>query len=159
MSDLTEEERTILNNSATFNRFRLMRLIFLMYKNSVPKHHRSDLMNLIVWFTQDLDKFVNAKAIEDSEWNFNRNEEDPDFDDYEWWDSVEAKIRKVYPTGVFTEESYEEVRDYFDRQFTRFLCDYWKEHLEEFKVYMEQIDKKLECLQNEQEVKVENLSG
>jgi hypothetical protein len=48
-----------------------------------------------------------AKAIEDSEWNFNRNEEDPAFDDFKWWDDLEAKIRSYYPDGVITKESYE----------------------------------------------------
>ena len=38
--------------------------------------------------------------------------------------------------------------------FLRLLHEYWKVHPEEFKEYMEQIDKKLESLKNEQEVRV-----
>ena len=91
-----------------------------------------------------------------STWNFNRDEDDPVFDDFEWWDNVDAKIREVYPEGVFTKESFEAVRDYFDEKESEAIREYWKVHPEEFKEYIEQIDKKLESLKNEQEVKVEN---
>ena len=114
-----------------------------------PKIHYKEVTERIVWFFEDMQKLVTARAIEDSEWNFNRNEDDPGFDDFKWWDSVEAKIRKVYPKGVFTKESYEAVRDYFDEKESEFIREYWKAHPEEFKEYIEQIDKKPESLRKE----------
>jgi len=42
-----------------------------------------------------MEKLFVAKAVEDSELNFNRDEDDPVFDDYAWWDNLEANIREV----------------------------------------------------------------
>ena len=121
-----------------------------------PKIHHKEVTERIVWFFEDMQKLVTARAIEDSDWNFNRNEDDPDFDDFKWWDNVEPKIREVYPKGVFTKESYEAVRDYFDKKESEVIREYWKAHPEKHKEYMEEIDKKLESLNKEQEAKVKN---
>ena len=121
-----------------------------------PKIHYKEVTERIVWFFEDMQKLVNARAIEDSEWNFNRDEDDPEFDDFKWWDGVEVKIRGFYPDGVFTEKSYEVVRDYFDEKELKVMREYWKAHPEEFKKYMEQIDKKLESLKSEQEANIKN---
>ncbi|MCJ7714030.1 hypothetical protein MUO66_06195, partial [Candidatus Bathyarchaeota archaeon] len=149
LKELTEDEKFIPDESAKFIRFRLTRLLFKVFSSMFPKIHYKEVTERIVWFFEDMQKLVNAKAIEDSEWNFNRDEDDPDFDDFKWWDSVEAKIREVYPKGIFTKESYEAVRDYFDEKESEFIRKYWKTHPEEFKEYMEQIDKKLESLKSE----------
>ena len=159
LKGLTEDEKFILDESAKFVRFRLIRLLFKVFSSMFPKMHHKEVTERIVWFFEDIQKLVNAKSIEDSEWNFNRNEDDPEFNDFKWWDNVEAKIRKVYPKGVFTRESYEAVRDYFDEKESESIREYWKAHPKEHKEYMEQINKKLEILKNEQEVKVENPSG
>ena len=151
---LTEDEKFVLDESAKFVRFRLFRLLFKVFSSMFPKIHYKEVTERIVWFFEDMQKLVNAKAIEDSEWNFNRNEEDPGFDDFKWWDNVEAKIREVYPKGVFTKESYEAVRDYFDEKESEAIREYWKAHPEEFKEYMEQIDKKLESLKSKSKLPV-----
>jgi len=83
-----------------------------------------ELWERIVWFFEQVDNWKVAIAIEDSEWNFNRNEEDPDFDDFKWWDYLEAKIRSYYPDGVFTKESYEKVRDFFDEKESEVIREY-----------------------------------
>jgi hypothetical protein len=82
-----------------------MRLVYQFFVDQTPKMHDLDLWMRIVWFFGELDKFKVATAIEDSEWNFNRNEDDPDFDDYKWWDDLDKKIKLYYPNGVFTEKS------------------------------------------------------
>ena len=156
LKELTEDEKFVLDESAKFVRFRLTRLLFKVFSSMFPKIHHKEVTERIVWFFGDMQKLVTARAIEDSEWNFNRDEDDPAFNDFEWWDSVEAKIREVYPKGVFTTESYEAVRDYFDEKESEAIREYWKAHPEEFKEYMEQINQKLESLKNEQEAKVKN---
>ena len=156
LKELTDDEKFILDESAKFVRFRLTRLLFKVFSSMFPKIHYKEVTERIVWFFEDMQKLVNAKAIEDSEWNFNRDEDDPAFNDFKWWDNVEAKIREVYPKGVFTKESYEAVRDYFDEKESEAIREYWKAHPEEFKEYMEQIDKKLDRLKNEQEANVKN---
>ncbi len=107
LKGLTEDEKFILDESAKFVRFRLTRLLFKVFSSMFPKIHHKEVTQRIVWFFGEMQKLVNAKAIEDSEWNFNRNEDDPGFDDFKWWDSVEAKIREVYPKGVFTDSIIE----------------------------------------------------
>ena len=149
LKGLTEDEKFVLDESAKFVRFRLIRLLFKVFSSMFPKIHHKEVTERIVWFFGDMQKLVNAKAIEDSEWNFNRDEDDPAFNDYEWWDNVEAKIRGFYPKGVFTKESYEAVRDFFDEKESEFIREYWKAHPEEYREYMEKIDKKLESLRNE----------
>jgi len=87
-----------------------------------------------------MQKLVTARVIEASEWNFNRDEDDPGFDDFEWWASVEAKIRKVYPKGIFTKESYEAVRDYFDEKESEAIREYWKAYPKEFEKITKRLD-------------------
>ena len=143
LKELTEDEKFILDESAKFVRFRLTRLLFKVFSSMFPKMHHKEVTERIVWFFEDMQKLVTARAIEDSEWRFNRNEDDLGFDDFEWWDSVEAKICEVYPKGVFTTESYEAVRDYFDEKESEARCEYWKTHPEEHKEYLESINRKI----------------
>jgi hypothetical protein len=153
LKGLTEDEKFILDESAKFVRFRLTRLLFKVFSSMFPVIHHKEVLQRIVWFFDDMQKLVTARAIEDSEWNFNRNEDDPGFDDFKWWDNVESKIRGYYPKGVFTKESYEAVRDYFNEKESEAIREYWKAHPEEFKEYMESIDRKLKSLKNGQEAK------
>ena len=148
LKGLTDTEHTLIEESDKFVRYRLMRLLFKQFSPVFPKVHYSEVWQRIVWFFGEMEKLVVAKAIEDSEWNFNRNEEAPAFDDYKWWDDLEAKIREYYPDGVFTKESYEAVERFFDEKESELIRNYWKAHPEEFKEYMEQIEKKLESLKN-----------
>ena len=156
LKGLSEDEKFILDESAKFVRFRLTRLLFKFFSSMFPKIHHKKVTERIVWFFEDMLKLVTARAIEYTEWTFNRDEDDPAFNDFRWWDNVEAKIRKVYPKGVFTKESYEAVRDYFDEKETEAIREYWKAYPEDYKEYIEQIDKKLESLKNEEEANVKN---
>jgi len=71
-----------------------------------------------------MQKFNHACLSEDFEWNHNRNEDDPAFDDFAWWDAVDAKIKEIYPEGVFTEKSFEK----FERLQDEFLASKIKEY-------------------------------
>lgn len=44
-------------------------------------------------------KFNPVCLFEDYEWNHNRNEDDPAFDDFVLWDAIEAKKLELYPEG------------------------------------------------------------
>ena len=156
LKDLTETEHTLIEESDKFVRYRLMRLLFKQFSPLFSKSDYNQVWLRIVWFFGEMEKLVVAKAIEDSEWNFNRSEEDPGFDDYKWWDDLEDKIRGHYPDGVFTKESYEAVERFFDEKEAELIRKYWANHPEEQEEYMEIINRKLESLKNEQEAKVKN---
>jgi len=146
LKKIPKDELIVINESDKFVRYRLMRLIYQYFMDQISQSGNRELWERIVWFFGEVDNWKVAKAIEDSEWNFNRNEDDPNFDDFKWWENVEAKIRGVYPSGVFTQESYEAVRDFFDEKESAAIREYWKAHPEEFKEYMEQLHERLENL-------------
>jgi hypothetical protein len=148
LKQLSEAERTLFGESDRFLRFRLMRLLYKQFSPVFPKAHCSEVWQRIVWFFGEMDKLVVAKAVEDSEWDFNRDEEDPAFDDYAWWNDLDAKIRGYYPDGVFTKESYEAVKRFFDEKQSELIRNYWKAHPEEHKKMMKNLDAKLESLKN-----------
>lgn len=140
LKQLSEADKVIINESEKFIRFRLMRLLFKQFSPVFPKVHYSEVWQRIVWFFGEMDKLVIAKAVEDSEWDFNRDEDDPTFDDYAWWDNVEAKIREFYPDGVFTKESYEAVEHFFDEKEAEFIREYWKSHPKEKEDYIAKLE-------------------
>lgn len=146
LKQLSESDQLIINESEKFIRFRLMRLLFKQFAPLFPKMHHSEVWQRIVWFFGEMEKLVIAKAIEDSEWNYNRNEAAPDFDDYVWWNQLKDKIRKCYSDGVFTEESYEVVERFFDEKEAEFIREYWKAHPAEHKDFMKSLNTKLESL-------------
>jgi hypothetical protein len=88
---LSEADKMIIDESEKFIRYRLMRLLFKQFSPVFPKEHHKEVWQRIVWFFGEMEKLVIAKAIEDSEWDFNRNEMDPAFDDYKWWDTLDKK--------------------------------------------------------------------
>jgi len=47
-------------------------------------------------------------------------------------DDLDKKICEYYPDGVFTKESYEAVKDYFDEKESEAIWEYWKAHPEVF---------------------------
>jgi hypothetical protein len=148
LKKIPKKELHIINESHKFMQYRLMCLVYQFYVDQFPKMFDLEVWERIVWFFGQMDDLKVAKAIEESEWEHNRNEDDPEFDDFKWWDDLEAKIRGYYPDGVFTKESYEAVERFFDEEQSELIRNYWKAHPEENKEYMEQINKKLESLKN-----------
>jgi hypothetical protein len=137
---LSASKQRIIRESAKFLRYRLMRLLFKQFAPVFPKIHHQEVWQRIVWFFGEMEKLVIASAVEDSEWNFNRNEEDPAFDDYAWWRNLDVKIRELYPNGVFTKESYETVRDFFDEKEAEAMREYWQAHPEEQKRLLKKLE-------------------
>jgi len=146
LKQLSEADQVVIDESEKFIRYRLMRLLYKQFSPVFPKTHYSEVWQRIFWFFGEMDKLVIAKPIEDSEWYYNRNEADPDFNDYKWWNQLEAKIRDYYSEGVFTEESYEAVERFFDEKEAEFIREYWKTHPEEHNEHMENINRKLKSL-------------
>jgi hypothetical protein len=75
-----------------------------------------------------------------------RDEDDPAFDDYAWWDGVEAKIEAIYPEGVFTEKSFEEFERFHDEFVARKIREYYETHPKERVALINGLNKKIEEL-------------
>ncbi len=149
LSRLSDEENAILDQSHQFISYRLMRIIYLWFSAAYPKGEDERVMLRVIWFFHEMQKFNHACLIEDFEWNNNRNEDDPAFDDYAWWDAVEAKIKAIYPEGVFTEKSFEKFERLHDEFVARKIDEYYDAHPEEREALIKSLDKKKEGNMNE----------
>ncbi len=118
LSKLTIEENAILDQSYEFMSYRLERPVYKWFAAGYPKGEDERVMLRVLWFFREMKKFNNACLMEDFEWNNNRNEDDPAFDDFAWWDTVDAKIKAFFPEGVFTEKSFEEIQRLHDEFIT-----------------------------------------
>ena len=103
----------------------------------------------VIWFFNEMQKFNNACLIEDFEWNNNRDEDDPSFDDYAWWYTLDAKIKEIYPDGVFTEKSFEEFERLQDEFIARKIKEYYDAHPEEREALINKFEQKTEAKKNE----------
>jgi uncharacterized protein (DUF2225 family) len=128
LSRLTEWENAVLEQSHEFLRYRLMRLVYNWFAAAYPKGEDARVMLRVLWFFNEMQKFNNACLIEDYEWTHNRNEDDPDFDDFAWWDALDAKIKAIYPEGVFTDKSFEEIERLQDEFLARRIKEYYDAH-------------------------------
>jgi hypothetical protein len=131
LNRLTDEEKALLEQSFKFMTYRIMRLVYNWFAVTYPKGQDDRAMLRVLWFFSEMRKFNNSCLMEDFEWNNNRNEDDPAFDDFAWWAAVDAKIRAIYPDGVFTEKSFEKTQRLHDEYITQKIIDYYKEHPEE----------------------------
>jgi hypothetical protein len=145
LSRLSEQENVILDQSHEFLTYRLERLVYKWFAAAYPKGNDSRVMLRVLWFFQEMRKFNNACLIEDFEWNNNRNEDDPAFDDFAWWNAVDAKIRALYPAGVFTEESFEEIERLHDEYTASKIAEYFDAHPEEREALINNSAKKEEA--------------
>jgi hypothetical protein len=146
LSRLTDGENAVLEQSHEFMSYRLERLVYKWFAAAYPKGQDERVMLRVLWFFREMQKFNHACLIEDFEWNNNRNEDDPAFDDYAWWDAVDAKIRAIYPEGVFTEKSFEEIERLHDEFVTRKIREYYEAHPEERAAFIQGLNKKIEEL-------------
>jgi hypothetical protein len=145
LSRLTDEENAILEQSYAFLSYRLERLVYKWFAGAYSQGEDARVMLRVMWFFREMQKFNHACLIEDFEWNNNRNEDDPAFDDYAWWDAVEAKIKAEYPEGVFTEKSFEEIERLRDELVARKIREYYEAHPEEREALINGLNKKIEA--------------
>jgi hypothetical protein len=131
LSRLTDWENAILEQSYEFMSYRMERLVYKWFAAAYPKGEDTRVVLRVLWFFREMQKLNHACLIEDFEYNNNRNEDDPAFDDYAWWDAVDAKIKAVYPEGVFSEKSFEEFERLHDEFTVRKIREYFEAHPEE----------------------------
>jgi hypothetical protein len=122
---LTPNEQFIVDKSYRLYEMRLKQFLIDYFKPLFPKLNEFDVMLRVHWFFREMQKLAVSYAIEDSEWNHNRNEEAEDFDDFKWWDNLNAKIKTEFPNGVFTLESYGELENYRDEIETKAIQEYF----------------------------------
>jgi len=145
LSRLTDEETAILEQSNEFVSYRLERLVYLQFAAAYPRGEDARVMLRVLWFFREMQKLNHACLIEDSEYNNNRNEDDPAFDDYAWWDAVDAKIREIYPEGVFTEKSFKEYERLHDEFIARTIREHFEAHPEERTALINSSSEKMEA--------------
>ena len=146
LSRVSDEERAILDQSTAFVSYRMERLVYKWFAGAYPHGEDARVMLRVMWFFSEMQKFNHACLIEDYEWNNNRNEDAPDFDDNAWWEAVEAKIKAEYPEGIFTEKSFEEFERIRDEFVARKIREYYELHPEEREASINGLKKKSEEL-------------
>jgi len=146
LSRLTEREKAILEQSSNFIEYRLKRLLCKYFGAGYPQGEDTRVMLRVMWFFREMDKLNYVNHMEDYEFEHNRNEEDLAFDDYAWWDALEAKKLKLFPEGVFTEKSYEAVEEEYDVHIARKIREYYDAHPGEREALINGLNKKIEEL-------------
>jgi hypothetical protein len=146
ISQLTERETDILDESDKFIDYRLMRLIYKRFVSGYPHQKDDRVLMRVVWFFMEMEKQNHVNFFTDSEWEHNRNEDDPAFDDFAWWDAIDKKIKEIYPSGVFTEKSFEDFEAEIDRRWSLEVKKYYDAHPEEREALVNGLNKKIEEL-------------
>ena len=141
-SSLTVAQQEIVTKDTEFMRDRMRSIIEGYYIPTFPKNN-SVVRLRICWFLREMDKLAYYEHLEESEFRYNRNEDAPEFNDFAWWDNFNAKAKELFPDGVFTEESYTKLRNWFDIEEGKFIVQYWKEHPEEYKQTIKEIEKQV----------------
>ncbi|MFC1486604.1 hypothetical protein ACFLRN_02790 [Thermoproteota archaeon] len=129
--ELSPKQKLILSRDSAFMTRRLRDLVRTYFKTSFPVNSEKPFLR-VEWFFTEMDKLAHAEHIIDSDWNHNRDEDKPDFDDYAWWNRVDLKIQELYPEGIFTEESWNKTRELYDKILSKYMVQYWETHPEEF---------------------------
>ena len=130
-NELDEKEKQIVSKDTEFSIRRLQDLVIKYFEATFPHKSREPLLR-VTWFFNEMDKLGVAKYIEDSEWHHNRNEDDPEFDDFNWWDTFESKVQEKFPDGIFSEKSFENTEKLYDALVSKCMREYWQAHPEEF---------------------------
>jgi hypothetical protein len=124
--------------------YRMERLVYKWFVAGYPKGNDTRVFLRVMWFFNEMQKLNHVNQLEDAEWNTNRNEDDPAFDDHAWWDAVDAKKRELYPEGVFAEKSFEEFERLHDEFVSRKIKEYYEAHPEEREALINGLNKKIE---------------
>jgi len=130
LSRLTDQEKAILEQSYKFLHYRLERLVYNWFAATYPKGEDQRVALRVLWFFNEMQKLNYVCLIEDFEWDNNRNEDDQDFDDFAWWDKLDAKIKAIYPEGVFSEDSFKEIERLHDELLASKIKEYYDLHPE-----------------------------
>ena len=149
ISQLTEREIDILDESNKVIDYRILRLVYKHFVSGYPHQKDDRVLMRVMWFFMEMEKQNHVNFFTDSEWEHNRNEDDPEFDDYAWWDAIDEKIKETYPNGVFTEKSFEEFEAEVDRRWSLEVKKYYNAHPEEREALIKGLDKKLEGIKKE----------
>jgi hypothetical protein len=128
LSRLTDDEQAVLDRSYEFLIYRMQNLVYKWFSAGCPKGMDARVMLRIIWFFGEMRKFNNVCLIEDYEYDHNRDEDSPAFDDFKWWDELEAKKLRLYPEGVFSEKSYEAVEARYDIHLAQKIREYYEAH-------------------------------
>jgi hypothetical protein len=128
LNKLTENEQAVLDRSYEFLIYRLQHLVYKWFSSAYPKGADARVMLRIIWFFGEMRKFNHICLIEDYEFDHNRNEDNPAFDDFALWDELEAKKLQLYPDGVFSEKSYEAVEAGYDVHLSQKIREYYETH-------------------------------
>ena len=134
-NELDEHEKQIVSKDTEFFIKRLQDLLIRYFEATFPYKSRDPLLR-VTWFFNEMDKLVVAKYMEDSEWHHNRNEDDPEFDDFKWWDNFDSKLKKAFPDGIFSDKSFEKTEKMYDELMSKCMREYWQAHPEEFERLM-----------------------
>jgi hypothetical protein len=129
--ELSPKQKLILSKDTAFMARRIRDLVVTYFKTSFPENNEKPFLR-VEWFFKEMDKLAHAEHIIDSEWSHNRDEDNPDFDDFAWWNQVDLKIKELYPEGIFTEDSWNKTREFYDKMLSEYMFQYWKAHPEEF---------------------------
>jgi hypothetical protein len=143
---ISDSEKAILEQSYDFMSYRMERLVYKWFAAGYPNGQDTRVMLRVMWFFREMQKLNHVNQLEDAEWNTNRNEDDPAFDDEAWWKAVDAKKRELYPEGVFTKESFEEFERLHDEFVSRKIKEYYDAHPEEREALINGLNKKVEEL-------------
>jgi hypothetical protein len=143
---MSDGEKAILEQSYNFMSYRMERLVYKWFAAGYPKGDDTRVFLRVMWFFSEMQKLNHVNQLEDAEWNTNRNEDAPDFDDVAWWKAVDAKKRELYPEGVFTEKSFEEYERLHDEFVSRKIKEYYDAHPEEREALINGLNKKSEEL-------------
>jgi hypothetical protein len=140
---ISDEDKAILEKSYDFMSYRMERLVYKWFAAGYPNGQDARVMLRIMWFFREMQKLNHVNQLEDAEWNTNRNEGDPAFDDDAWWKAVDAKKRELYPEGVFTEKSFEMFERLHDEFVSRKIKEYYDAHPEERQALVKGLNKKI----------------
>ena len=128
---LDENQKQILTKDTEFWNRRLQDILIKCFESTFPNKSREPLLR-VIWFFNEMNKLTIAKYMEDSEWHHNRNEDNPDFDDFKWWDNFDSKVKEIFPNGIFTEKTYEKTEESYDNLLGKLMREYWEAHPDEF---------------------------
>jgi hypothetical protein len=130
-NELSPKQKLILGRDSAFMTRRVRDLVVSYYKTSFPENSEIPFLR-VEWFFAEMDKLAHAEHVIDSEWNHNRDEDSPDFDDFAWWNRVDLKIKELFPEGIFTEDSWNNTREFYDKMLSEYMVQYWQAHPKEF---------------------------